>query len=108
MRQRTQPTAAKAPLLTAYSTGNRSAQVYDSLGYVINSEQPRQPHFTRQDSLEWARLKAARDPCVPQAMENQAIPKFEDLNDYVIPGAEHSDYYLAGWAEYNVTGERTY
>ena len=73
------------------------AQVFDNLGYEIDPGQPRQPHFTRLDSLQWPRLKAARR--VPQGLESQTIPKFEDLNDYVILGADHADYYLAGWAE---------
>ena len=63
---------------TAYGTGNRSAQVCDSLGYVINSEQPRQPHFTRQDSLEWARLKAARARWVEAFVSN-----VKDQEDYI-------------------------
>ena len=108
MRQPTEPTAGKAPPLTAYATKNRPALVYDNLEYVMNPEQPRQPQFTRHNSFQWACLKAARDSRAPQGMENQAIPEFEDLSEYVIVGVEHSDYYLAGWADYNVRGERTY
>ena len=69
VRQRTEPSAAKAPP----PRGNRPAQVFDNLGYVINLDEPRQAHFTRLD------LKAAKDPRLPRGMESQAIPKFEDL-----------------------------
>ena len=108
VRQRVDQPPSQAPPLTSYATRNSTAHVFDNLGYEIDPGQPRQPHFTRLDSLQWARLKAARDPRVPQGLESQAIPKFEDLNDYVILGADHADYYLAGWAEYNVRGERVY
>ena len=104
VRQRVDQPPSKAPPLTALPQGAVRPRSLTTLG----TRSPRLPHFTRLDSLQWARLKAARDPRVPQGLESQAIPKFEDLNDYVILGAEHADYYLAGWAEYNLRGERVY
>ena len=69
------------------------------------SSTPMSPDRPTSDSLQWARLKAAKDPRVSHGMENQTIPKFENLNDFVILGSEH---YLAGWAEYYVRGEQTH
>ena len=73
------------------TTGNRPA--------AINPNEPRKSHFTRVDGLRWARLKASRDARVPQGLEDQAIPKYGHINDYVIPDPEHSEFFLAGWAE---------
>ena len=73
--------------------------VVDSRGNPIDSSQPRKPYFTRHDALLWARVKASRDPRVPRGMEDRAIPKYGDLNDFHILPPEHVGYFLSGWKE---------
>ena len=75
--------------------------VVDSRGNLIDPSQPRKPYFTRHDALLWARLKASRDPRVPRGMEDRAIPKYGDLNDFHILPPEHVGYFLSGWKETN-------